>query len=188
MDLKDLCSLLLPLSDLAYWHESPRNVFREIYMGEYTLLGLLSPLALATTQNCSSAAGGIQYIHLTGKPGIDGVPENAVPVARGDGEGVKNELTVDRLPNTISRFIRKGYRLVRRSQIIFQDIELKEREMMLILSCTVPVIVQNVRGEESSVFIAGQVSRATIRWLCDELKVDFDPNEPDGVFQTERKP
>ncbi|KAK5240860.1 hypothetical protein LTS06_012321 [Exophiala xenobiotica] len=183
--LKYLNSILIPLNDLDLWHKQPRNVFRDIHMGEYTLLGLLSPLALGTFHTISSGPAGIQYLHMRGQPGADGVPEKAIPIAGDDVDGVKNELTETNLTNSISRFIRKGYKLVRRPQIVFQGIELEEREMMLILSCTTPIIVQNVRGKESSVFIAGQVSRATLQWLCDELEVEFESNEPDGVFQTE---
>ena len=52
---------------------------------------------------------------------------------------------------------------------------------MLILFCTTPIIVHNVRGEEGAVFIAGQVHRASIEWICKGLDVKFDSNEPDGV-------
>jgi hypothetical protein len=154
-------------------------------MGEYTLLELLSSLTLGTFHTISPGPSGIQYIHVKGQLGVDGVPVKAIPIAGDGGDGVKNELTETNLTNSVSRFIRKGYKLVRRSQIVFRGIELEEREMMLILSCTTPIIVQNVRGEEGSVFIAGQVSRATLQWLCDMLEVKFESNEPDGVFQTE---
>ncbi|KAK4551390.1 hypothetical protein LTR86_011197 [Recurvomyces mirabilis] len=182
--LQDFCSMLFPLSDLAYWHKEPRNVFRKINMGEFTLLGLLSPLSPATMEDCPPSTGGVRYIHFGGQPGDDGVPARAKPVSAHGTDGVKNDITEQNLANHISRFIRKGYKLVRRSQIVFNGIGLKEREMMLILSCTLPIIVYDVSGEEGSVFIVGQVTKATIEWICQELGVDFDPTEPDGVFQT----
>ena len=131
-NLKYLNSILVPLNDLALWQEQPRNVFREIHMGDYTLLGLLSPLALGTFHTIYSGSGGIRYLHVSGRPGVDGVPETTLPVVGNGSDGVKNELTETNLANSISRFIRKGYKLVRRSQIVFREIQLKEREMMLI--------------------------------------------------------
>ena len=187
-----LASTTLLLRDLQDWNEKPRNIFREIHMGRYTLLGFLSSLAFCTIEGVSTGLGAIVYRHLGGLPGIDGAPDDAIPVAirNGDhaepGDGVINELTTDHLVNSISRFIRKGYRLVPRLQIVFQQIELEEREMMLILSSTIPIIVHSARGKEGSVLIVGQVTRTTIQWIASQLEVEFNPNQPDGVFQTVR--
>ena len=189
--LEFLASSTVLLRDLVNWKISPQNIFRQIRMEEFTLLGLLSPLTVATFSGVYGGHGGIRYIHVAGQPGVNGVPDHAIPVICGNSDptiedGVINKLTAENLVISISRFIRKGYRLVPRPQIVFREIELEEREMMLILSSTIPIIVEDVKGKEGSVFIAGQVARTTIQWIASQLEVDFDPNQPDGVFQTVR--
>lgn len=116
-------------------------------MGEFTLLGLLSPFTLCTIKSISVGSGGIQYLHMSGQPGVNGVPETALPFVSNGDDCVKNEITETNLANYIPRFSRNRYQLVRRSQIVFREIQLKEREMMLILSCTTPIIVHTVRGK-----------------------------------------
>ena len=65
-----------------------QEFFRRIYMGQYTLFGLLSPLAFRTSEDVSSGCGGIVYRHLGGQPGFDGVPDHAIPVvSRNDDTG-----------------------------------------------------------------------------------------------------
>lgn len=122
VNLKYFNSILVPLNDLKLLHEQPRNVFREIHMGEFTLLGLLSPLTLCTIKSISVGSGGIQYLHMSGQPGVDGVPETALPVVSNGDDCVKNEITETNLANYIPRFSRNRYKLVRRSQIVFREI------------------------------------------------------------------
>jgi hypothetical protein len=116
------------------------------------------------------------------QPGVGGVIEKAVQVAGSYSGAVRNELTESQPSYTISKLIRRGHRLVRRSQMYFQDIELKGREIMLIRYCTVPIIVKDVRGKESSLFITKQFSRPTTRWLCRQPQGDLDPDEPYSAF------
>jgi hypothetical protein len=129
--------------------ERPSNYFINIKMGKATLLGILSLETSGHFNNIHSGTGSIQYIH-----GYHPKTE--------DSNSFIQEVTGDFLQECVSRFPRGRYKLERRRTNIFREILLREGERMLILSCTVPIIVDSVKGEERSVLITGQVSRETI--------------------------
>ena len=161
--------------------DRPRNVFKNIKMGDDTLLALFSPGDAAILHTIHSGHRATQYLHLPASPNL---PENTVYIQGSSSEEFICGIAERELLGSVSRFIRKGYRMERVSETTFDSITLQPRHLMLILSCTDTITVKNVEGKEGSVLIAGQVSRFTIETIARILEVEFDSNLCDGVFQT----
>lgn len=181
-DLRVCLPALATLSALVTQLESPRNFFTNIHLGDFTLLCLLSPHKPATCKAVYSGASSCQYIHVYGP--VEGATRPIASVPGHATEDLMQELTENFLSDSVPRFLKRGYRLERQSTNIFRNVHLKEREISLVLSCTEPIVVENVQGEEGSVFIAGQVSKSIIERIAKALHVEFDADQPDGIFQT----
>jgi hypothetical protein len=60
-------------------------------------------------------------------------------------------------------------------------------ELMLILSTSSPITVENIVGETGAVLITGVVSMAFLKTILETFEVQFDPGHLYGVFNSIHK-
>lgn len=153
--------------------DQPRNRFVRTQMGDDTMLALFSPNDRVTIRSCRSGSHAIQYFHVPNSPDL---PETAARVLKSSEEHIPEIAQNQLLPN-ISRFMRTGYVLERVSRTTFSSITIPPRHLMLILSCTDPITVSDIQGQESSVLIAGRMPRSGIEAIARVLDVAFDTDQ-----------
>lgn len=163
--------------------DQPRNRFIKIEMGDETLLALLSPKDPVNIESVHSGSRGLQYFHVPNSPDL---PETVLRIPKSSEEHIP-EIAQNELLVNISRFMREGYILERVSRTTFNCITLPPRHLMLILSCSDPITVKDVKGQEGSVLIAGRIPWSGIEAIARVLNVEFDTDQSDGIFQTRLK-
>lgn len=147
-----------------------RVSFKNIKMAEETLLTLLSPITPVTIERIYSGSRAVQLI-------CDNSFDNA--------EEKTYELLEKHGKNTISKLSQKEYSLSPQSSTHFKDFIIGEGEMILVLSSSTPITVENVYGEKGSVFIAGMISMAFMEKILEMCQVKFETNRLYGVFKVE---
>jgi hypothetical protein len=87
--------------------------------------------------------------------------------------------------NVISKLSQKEYSLSPQSSTHFKDFIVGEGEMILVLSSSTPITVENVYGGKGSVFIAGMISMAFMEKILEMCQVRCKTCRLYGVFKVE---
>jgi hypothetical protein len=123
-------------------HLDVRTSFKNIKMVDEGLLVLLSPITYTTFEMISQGSRAVQ---LLCDNSVDNVEEKIYELLKKHGK------------NFISKLSQKEYSLSPQSSAHFKDFIVGERDMILVLSSSTPITVENVYGEKGSVFIAGMI-------------------------------
>jgi hypothetical protein len=76
---------------------------------------------------------------------------------------------------------------VSQSSTHFKDLVIGERGLMLILSTSSPITVENIIGEMGAVLITGVVLMAFPKMILETFEVQYDPGHLCGVFKSIHK-
>lgn len=147
-----------------------RNTFKNITMGEETLLLLLSPVFPATFSSINQARRSVSIF-------CDNSIENAEEVVSG-------HLHNHRVEEMLRKFSKENDSLVRQTSTDFDGLSADEGELMIILSTSKPISIKNFCGKARGGLISGVISQAFLRTIMGMLHIQCESDDLYGVFKS----